>query len=113
MNRQMTNPYVGPRTYRESERDRFFGRDREARELLALTVSERLVLFYAQSGAGKSSLINTTLIPNLKSRGFKVLPIGRVGGEETLGINLGNIYAFNLLRILASKETESATLENL
>ena len=52
------NPYVGPRTFQEKEADRFFGREREARELVALVVSERLTLFYAQSGAGKSSLIN-------------------------------------------------------
>jgi len=46
------NPYVGPRTFTYAERERFFGREREARELLSLVISERLVLFYAQSGAG-------------------------------------------------------------
>ena len=51
MNASIKKPYVGPRTFQENERDRFFGRDREARDLLALAVSEQLVLFYAQSGA--------------------------------------------------------------
>jgi hypothetical protein len=50
---QLDNPYVGPRTFTRQESDRFFGREREARELFSLVVSERLVLFYAQSGAGK------------------------------------------------------------
>jgi hypothetical protein len=42
------NPYVGPRAFTRAEGDRFFGRDREARELLARVIAERLVLFYAQ-----------------------------------------------------------------
>ena len=62
------NPYVGPRTFQEEEADRFFGREREARELVALVVSERLTLFYAQSGAGKSSLLNARVIPWLRER---------------------------------------------
>ena len=49
------NPYVGPRTFTQAESTVFFGREREARELLSLVISQRLVLFYAQSGAGKSS----------------------------------------------------------
>ena len=59
------NPYVGPRSFERKERALFFGREREARDLLALAISKRLVLFYAPSGAGKSSLINARLIPSL------------------------------------------------
>ena len=55
---------------------------REAASLLARVVSERLLLFYAQSGAGKSSLINARLIPQLREEeGFSVLPVGRVAGQ--------------------------------
>lgn len=92
------NPYVGPRTFTRKEANRFFGRDREARELLSLVIAERFVLFYAQSGAGKSSLLNTRLIPQLRESGFLVLPVGRVGGELPTGIaDVDNIYVFNLL----------------
>ena len=49
---QSTNPYVGPRTFTEREGRFFFGREREARDLTARIVSERLLLFYGQSGAG-------------------------------------------------------------
>ena len=49
----ISNPYVGPRTFLEEEGRFFFGRRREARDLQARVVSERLLLFYAQSGAGK------------------------------------------------------------
>ena len=79
------NPYVGPRTFSYEQRHLFFGRDREGRDLLARVLSERLVLFYAQSGAGKSSLINTRLIPRLRDVGYAVLPVGRVGGELPAG----------------------------
>ena len=62
------NPYIGPRTFRRDEGHVFFGRDREAADLEALVASEKLVLFYAQSGAGKSSLINARLIPSLEAK---------------------------------------------
>jgi hypothetical protein len=92
------NPYVGPRSFTRREKDRFFGREQEARELRALILSERLVLFYAQSGAGKSSLINARLIPQLQAAGSAVLPVGRVGGELPAGVNqVENIFIFNLL----------------
>ncbi len=82
------NPYVGPRTFTEAERSLFFGREREARDLTARIVSERLLLFYAQSGAGKSSLINTRVIPRLRDEeGFQVLPVGRVSGELPAGVS--------------------------
>jgi hypothetical protein len=76
------NPYVGPRPFEEADaRDgRYYGREREARDLLALVARERLVLFYAQSGAGKSSLLRASLIPGLRDLGFDVLPIARVSG---------------------------------
>lgn len=95
---QIENPYVGPRTFSQQDGDRFFGREREARDLFALVVSERLILFYAQSGAGKSSLINARLIPQLRQNGYAVLPTGRVSGELPQGIGeVGNIFAFNLM----------------
>ena len=92
------NPYVGPRTFTYVERERFFGREREARDLLSLVIAERLVLFYAQSGAGKSSLLNTRLIPQLKEAGYAVLPMVRVGGELPEGVSdVDNIFIFNCL----------------
>ena len=93
----ISNPYVGPRPFTAKEGKRFFGRDREARDLIPLVISERVVLFYAQSGAGKSSLINARLIPGLRERNFIVLPVGRVSGEVTGTGEVDNIYIHNLL----------------
>jgi WD40 repeat protein len=108
-----TNPYVGPRTFLKNEGHLFFGRDREARDLLSLVNSEKLVLFYAQSGAGKSSLLNTRLIPNLEAKSFEVLRIGRVGGEDHPGIHTENIYVFNLLRSLTQRDVPADLLAGL
>ena len=104
------NPYVGPLSFTFEQRDRFFGREREARELLALVIPERLVLFYAQSGAGKTSLINTRLIPALKEQaGYAVLPVGRVSGPEPEHPEtIKNIYVYNLLQRLAQDGDSAA-----
>jgi WD40 repeat protein len=107
MNDKNHSPYVGPRTFKTEESDLFFGREREALDLLSLVISERLVLFYAQSGAGKSSLINTKLIPGLLAEEeYQILPIGRVGGAETASsADVENIYIYNLIHSLLSHDT--------
>ncbi len=102
------NPYMGPRTFTQQESNRFFGRNREADNLLALVISNRLVLFYAQSGAGKSSLLNTRLVPHLRQERFLTLPVSRVSGGE-LPQDIGpikNIYAFNLMLSLDQGKTD-------
>jgi len=109
-----TNPYVGPRTFTYAERTRFFGREREARDLLARVVSERVLLFYAQSGAGKSSLLHTRLIPQLREEGFVVLPVGRVSGElPTALTEVANLYLFNLMVSLDPYNRNLAQLAHL
>jgi hypothetical protein len=92
------NPYMGPRTFTRADSGRFFGREREARDLYSLIVSERLVLFYAQSGAGKSSLLNARIVPQLEDNGYAVLPVARVSGELPEKVSsVNNIFAFNLM----------------
>ena len=106
-----TNPYIGPRTFTASERNLFFGREREAHDLLALVISSRLVLFYAQSGAGKSSLINAMLIPALEDEGYKVLPLVRVSGDAPTDVV--NIFVYNLINSLEHGEISPEDLKNL
>src|SRR5215211_5051316 len=108
------NPYVGARTFEPEERDLFFGREREAFDLLSLVVSDRLVLFYAQSGAGKSSLINTRLIPGLRDEGdFKIFTVGRIRRDEVAGDAAKNIYIYNLLTSLSKHKVDESLLKNL
>ena len=107
--------YVGPRPYEESNASIFFGREREARDLLSLVIANQLLLIYAPSGAGKTSLINARLVPMLgrvkdpvlaeqlgPGKGFEILPIARVSGlvPETIDLDAipnSNIFVFNTL----------------
>jgi WD40 repeat protein len=113
MNNTVKNPYVGPRTFQREDGDVFFGREREARDILSLIASERLVLFYAQSGAGKSSLLNTRLLPELEKDNFEVLPVGRLQGEPPAGIKVENIYLYNLMSSLVQQKFTPQSLTNI
>ncbi|NBD35411.1 MAG: hypothetical protein GVY30_05375, partial [Chloroflexi bacterium] len=98
------NPYVGPRPYERQDRQNFYGRDREARELLSLILSAREVLFYAESGAGKTSLLNAKIIPELEQESFDVLPVARVGNAPPPHLapeEIENIFVFSVLLSLA------------
>ncbi|MBN2002932.1 MAG: hypothetical protein JXA21_06215 [Anaerolineae bacterium] len=98
------NPYVGPRPYERRHSQNFYGRNREARDLLALILAERVVLFYAQSGAGKSSLLNAKVIPELEKENFLILPVARVGSSlppGTADADVANIFMFSVLLSLA------------
>ncbi|MFP4394996.1 MAG: hypothetical protein ACLFTI_07000 [Anaerolineales bacterium] len=98
------NPYVGPRPYERQDRQNFYGRDLETRELLSLILSAREVLFYAESGAGKTSLLNAKIIPELEQETFDVLPVARVGNAPPPHLAPGkieNIFVFSVLLSLA------------
>lgn len=107
------NPYVGPRPYERGEQNKFFGRNREARDLLALLLAERTVLFYAKSGAGKTSLLNAQVIPALEKEGFRVLPVTRVSSDPPPGVRqdaVGNAFVCSVLMSLVG---ETVTPEQL
>jgi hypothetical protein len=91
------NPYCGPRPFTRAEGVRFFGREREASDLFSLLSAHRAVLLYAQSGAGKTSLLNAKLIPALEEAGFDVLPTARVTGAAPAAGSPApaNVYVFN------------------
>src|SRR5258708_18336999 len=106
-------PYVGPRPFGRDEKDIFFGRDSEARDLCSLVVAHPLVLLHAASGAGKSSLLNAGLIPLLEARGYEVLPPARVSGRIPDGINaieVNNFYVFNVLSSWAGPSVDPRDL---
>jgi len=99
-----TNPYIGPHPFRPDQGHLFFGREREAGELVSLVIANRVVLFFAQSGAGKSSLINARLVPELLRKKFEVLPVGRVSGDRSANLAVPNIFIFNLMAYLDQGE---------
>ncbi len=101
------NPYPGPRSFQEEDGAHFSGRDREARELLALVASRRAVLLHSPSGAGKTSLIQARLVPDLrKRRGTAVLPVARVGGQTMAGA--ANVFVANAMQWLFDLDAEEA-----
>jgi hypothetical protein len=78
---QEWNPYVGPRPFKRDpeEQKLFFGRKYESEEIISLIYGHKIVLVYAQSGAGKTSIFNASIIPALEERGLQVLPVIRLG----------------------------------
>jgi hypothetical protein len=76
----LANPYVGPRSLRFGET--LYGREREVLALFDLLIAERIVLLYSPSGAGKTSLVQAALIPELMKEEFEVLPVMRVNAES-------------------------------
>ncbi|RXK86385.1 nSTAND1 domain-containing NTPase [Filimonas effusa] len=67
------NRYPSIRSFETNEQQLFIGREKETQSLFNKTISEKLVLLFARSGIGKSSLLNAGLIPLLQKKGF--LPI--------------------------------------
>lgn len=107
------NPYVGPRPFEIDDRRRFFGREREARQLFNRMLAHSVVLFYAQSGCGKTSLINARLLPALRDEGFQVLPIARVKQAPPQGLGREEIrypYTFNTLLSWSDGEEDPRAL---
>lgn len=104
-------PYVGPKSFEEKDKELFFGRDAEANDFFSLIVAHQVVLIYAQSGAGKTSLLNAKIIPSLKSKGYEVLPLARVQGIQAG--QTSNIYVFNTLQSWANGQSEPGKLANL
>ncbi len=105
------DPYIGPRPFERGELDGFYGRDQEVSDLLSYVVANRVVVLYAASGAGKTSLLNAGLIPELEEEGFQVYPVTRVGGAVPEGINIDiidNVYVYNAL-IYWSDEDDDPT----
>lgn len=71
--RQSNEPrYKGTSPYEDKPLDRktFFGRDFECRSLLNLVLAEDLVILFAKSGMGKTSLIKAGLMEQLRELGY-------------------------------------------
>ena len=111
------NPYVGARPFETEDKAFFFGRDEEARQLTSLVIAHRIVLFYAPSGAGKTSILKARVIPDIEERRrVHVLPVARAGGDlprAPHGSGIANIYVFNILVSVAGKEARPAELTRL
>jgi hypothetical protein len=68
-------PYRGLDSFQIEDARVFFGRDREADQLIAKILSSRLTVLHAQSGAGKTSVLNARVIPGLEARGWAAVRV--------------------------------------
>jgi WD40 repeat protein len=108
---QRMNPFIGPRAFEEGRK--LHGRNRETSQLTSLLISERIVLLYSPSGAGKTSLVRAALTPRLDQRHFKVLPVMRVNREapaEISAIKGFNRYIYSTLTWLETAYPEADQL---
>jgi WD40 repeat protein len=70
-------PFIGLEYYTEANAEYFFGRDTDRTRIIASLQASRLTLFYARSGAGKSSLLRAGVIPRLRELAGELTSTGR------------------------------------
>ena len=66
----MESIFKGPSFYEEKDKGCFLGRDKETEDLLYLVENSDFSVCYAESGEGKSSLINAGLQPRMREKGL-------------------------------------------
>jgi hypothetical protein len=69
------SPYKFLDSYGLDDRDIFFGRERETEVLLSDVINTRLVVLFAPTGSGKTSLINAGVRPRLEELDYATFPI--------------------------------------
>ena len=110
------NPYIGPRPYETADKKLFFGRDCEINDLASLIIAHQVVLLYAPSGAGKTSLLNAGLIPQMEQERFEILPAARVRGLISEGKDLDKIpnpWIYNTLISWAKDKADLQLLDHM
>jgi len=66
-------PYKYFDYYTSADADLFFGREKETQMMVGEILSSRLLVLFARSGSGKTSLINAGVVPELKRCGYETL----------------------------------------
>ncbi|HEY0985676.1 MAG TPA: AAA family ATPase, partial [Kofleriaceae bacterium] len=99
-------PYLGLRSYEESDAKRFFGREEQVEELVRMVRRRALTVLFGVSGIGKSSLIQAGLFPVIRAESY--LPIlvrlDFSGTEHDLGVQVRHAIA----RELEARQVEAA-----
>lgn len=76
--------YPGLKPFEVGEASLFFGRAQETRDLYNLVMVERIVVLFAKSGMGKTSLLNAGLIPMLGKSDLKPVYVRFNNTSQTL-----------------------------
>lgn len=92
-------PFPGPLPFLRTDEPIFCGRDRETRDLLDMLLAYRMTVLYAQSGAGKTSLVNAGLRPLLEREGFRVVRARVIDdGRATPDLAIPNRFVWNAIQ---------------
>jgi len=92
------NPFPGLRPFLQEESRFFFGRENETREIIRKLYENRFIAVIGSSGSGKSSLVNSGVIPGLlnykNAEAWKVISL-RPGSNPLK--NLSDAFARSIL----------------
>jgi WD40 repeat protein len=94
------NPYIGPVPFVRGQL--LYGRESDVQLLSDLVIAKRIVLLISPSGAGKTSLIQSALLPKFEKR-FDVFPIVRLDLSGAGAPTITNRYVFASLQVLDSR----------
>ena len=88
MNAAKKYRYPGLNFYREDDKDIFFGRNADSQRLYAQVILNQTLVLHAESGAGKSSVIQAGLLPLLRANQPEYLALTIRFDEPAAGITL-------------------------
>jgi hypothetical protein len=94
-------PWLGLRSFTEFAHGYFFGRGAELEDLFERIVDKPLTVLFGRSGLGKSSLLQASLTPRLRERGFLPVLVRFDHAPEAAG--LGEQMLRKLLEALRSE----------
>ena len=94
---QKKYPFKFLDAYKDTDKDIFFGRDNEIKQLYEMVFQNNLIIVYGASGTGKTSLIQCGLASQFQSHTWFPLPIRR-------GNNINESFEKALLQAGGSKE---------
>lgn len=103
--------YPGIYNFTAAQKDVFFGREADVEVLTTLIQTEKQVLLYAQSGVGKSSLLNAGVFPKLENE-YLILPIRFFAAQEQDSSPLKKVLQ-TLAQYLPEEKAENPTLKAL
>ncbi|MGH1437622.1 MAG: eIF2A-related protein [Lewinella sp.] len=83
------NPFMGLKSYNETDSNLFYGRDRVIVALADLAAEQPLIVVSGASGTGKSSVIKAGLLPSLRKDGWHILPVIRPGKSPMESLQSG------------------------
>ncbi len=86
----MPRRYPGLKPFEREQSPVFYGRGEDVQRLTNLILRERLVVLFAKSGIGKTSLLQAGVAPELERHGFAPVFIRADNTRSTLVTSIGN-----------------------